>query len=535
MIRALAAALLALACASADAATYYVDYDTGVDTNNGTSTSTPWKRMPGVTGWAGSATLGSGDVICLKGGVTFPKRIYLNYFTGSTSGGSYTIQGDCAGWGSGQARVDVPASENVSAAIYVDGVNGIAVRGVFAANRLYAPNNWYAAIYVVGSAAHPVNGFTLRSAEAAYSQEGVWINDSDTTSTLPYTPNVSNILIEDVVAHDNTADASVANANCSGVRLRGAGNVTIRRLETYNNGRTCYASGLNEGRGVTIEGASQNVVLEDSNLHHDSDAAGLEGSGIEGHTSDGVIIRRNRIWGGATAAEIKHNANNWEIHGNVFDGRSLGPFQYGQDVGVDSLNGVIVNNVFITSNTGCQNGVVTISSPVRFQNNLVIAKACTDRSPIILDNRTTAWAFSAMDGIFDHNVTVGGTTALHVMTVTTGPTYANYTIPNYVANISANQLQGSQRVASTKLMGGTVPDTTPASMLGYRPPAGSALRGTGAYVGPFSDYRGCALGNPASVGAFEVCGGDDAGTRTVAGLRNASTQRAASGLRTATP
>jgi len=50
------------------AATYYSDFATGSDSNNGTSTSTPWKHMPGMSGWTGSATLSSGDVVVLKGG-----------------------------------------------------------------------------------------------------------------------------------------------------------------------------------------------------------------------------------------------------------------------------------------------------------------------------------------------------------------------------------------------------------------------------------------------------------------------------------
>jgi len=56
------------------AATYYVDFAGGADTNNGTSTSTPWKRvkgMTGVTGTAASATISDGDTIVFKGGVTW--------------------------------------------------------------------------------------------------------------------------------------------------------------------------------------------------------------------------------------------------------------------------------------------------------------------------------------------------------------------------------------------------------------------------------------------------------------------------------
>ena len=57
---------------NAMAATYYIDYDSGADSNNGTSTTTPWKRCPGMTDFAGSYTHSVGDRFVFKGGVTWP-------------------------------------------------------------------------------------------------------------------------------------------------------------------------------------------------------------------------------------------------------------------------------------------------------------------------------------------------------------------------------------------------------------------------------------------------------------------------------
>jgi hypothetical protein len=60
---------------SASAATYYADYATGSDANNGTSKVTPWKRAPGMYGCANtcaSTTPQPGDSFILKGGVTWP-------------------------------------------------------------------------------------------------------------------------------------------------------------------------------------------------------------------------------------------------------------------------------------------------------------------------------------------------------------------------------------------------------------------------------------------------------------------------------
>jgi hypothetical protein len=61
------------------AATYYVDYSTGSDGNNGTSKTTPWQHAPGMqtcTSLCKSTTIKAGDSIILKGGVTWPNASF---------------------------------------------------------------------------------------------------------------------------------------------------------------------------------------------------------------------------------------------------------------------------------------------------------------------------------------------------------------------------------------------------------------------------------------------------------------------------
>lgn len=50
---------------------YYIDYVGGSDANAGTSKATPWKRCPGMVGFAGSYTHAAGDSFVFKGGVTW--------------------------------------------------------------------------------------------------------------------------------------------------------------------------------------------------------------------------------------------------------------------------------------------------------------------------------------------------------------------------------------------------------------------------------------------------------------------------------
>ena len=75
-------------------ATYYVDFVGGADTNNGTSTATPWKRvrgMTGVTGVAAAATIAGGDTIVFKGGVTWTACYPWVPVGGSSSMVTYTV------------------------------------------------------------------------------------------------------------------------------------------------------------------------------------------------------------------------------------------------------------------------------------------------------------------------------------------------------------------------------------------------------------------------------------------------------------
>ena len=63
----------------ASAATYYVDYTNGSDSNNGTSKTTAWKYAPGMyssSGTSASTTLNAGDSVILKGCVTWPNASF---------------------------------------------------------------------------------------------------------------------------------------------------------------------------------------------------------------------------------------------------------------------------------------------------------------------------------------------------------------------------------------------------------------------------------------------------------------------------
>lgn len=64
-------------------ATYFIDYATGNDANNGTSKATPFKRHPYMVGFTGAYVHAAGDRFIFKGGVTWPNACFtMNVLAG---------------------------------------------------------------------------------------------------------------------------------------------------------------------------------------------------------------------------------------------------------------------------------------------------------------------------------------------------------------------------------------------------------------------------------------------------------------------
>jgi parallel beta-helix repeat protein len=85
--------------------TYYIDFNSGSDSNNGTSELTPWKHCPGdtnATGIADSTILTAGDIVSFKGSINYRGTILAS--TSGTSTGYIQYRGDL--WGDDAAIID---------------------------------------------------------------------------------------------------------------------------------------------------------------------------------------------------------------------------------------------------------------------------------------------------------------------------------------------------------------------------------------------------------------------------------------------
>ncbi len=88
----------------AQAATYYIDFASGADSNNGTAKATPWKRAPGMQGISGAAaakTPNAGDRFIFKGGVTWDHTCFQMNIAWSGASGNPIYFGVDSTWFSG--------------------------------------------------------------------------------------------------------------------------------------------------------------------------------------------------------------------------------------------------------------------------------------------------------------------------------------------------------------------------------------------------------------------------------------------------
>ena len=92
-------------CIELIAAQYYVDFDTGADSNNGTATGTPWKHHPDDAEATSNAniTLSAGDTVWLKGGVIYYGKLDLG---ASGTANNRILHATHPSWGSGTAIID---------------------------------------------------------------------------------------------------------------------------------------------------------------------------------------------------------------------------------------------------------------------------------------------------------------------------------------------------------------------------------------------------------------------------------------------
>lgn len=192
-------ALILAMPAGALCTTYYLDFGSGFDSNAGTSKTAPWKRAPGMAGFAGSYSHTAGDQFIFKGGVTWDKTVFN--WTISNSGSSTTpdYYGVDKTWYSG-ASWSQPIFDG-GGAVAQNNVKNIHVIGSFVTlDNLKIQNLGLPYIYNGGHAISIDN------------------NHDVTIQHCTITPNARiGILISDAVANTTMSNFTVSNNDISAV------------------------------------------------------------------------------------------------------------------------------------------------------------------------------------------------------------------------------------------------------------------------------------------------------------------------------
>lgn len=123
--------LLCLFASSLQAATYYIDYASGADTNAGSKTA-PWKRHPYMRGWGGTYSAQAGDRFIFKGGVVWPGATLPMKPTVSGASGNPMYYGIDQTWYSGAAwsRPCLDGEYAVSTGIDIGSLNWLTFEGL---------------------------------------------------------------------------------------------------------------------------------------------------------------------------------------------------------------------------------------------------------------------------------------------------------------------------------------------------------------------------------------------------------------------
>ena len=93
----------ALQSTGAAAATYYIDYASGSDSNTGLSKGSPWQRCPGMSGFSARYSHTPGDTFIFKGGATWPSVCLPLALTSSGTAGNVDTYTTDHAWYSGGA------------------------------------------------------------------------------------------------------------------------------------------------------------------------------------------------------------------------------------------------------------------------------------------------------------------------------------------------------------------------------------------------------------------------------------------------
>lgn len=304
---------------NAEAATYYVDSTSGLDTNNGTTIDTPWQTIAKVNTAIDATTIKAGDTVYFKKGETFAG--FLDVDTTGTAGniltfGAYGTGANPIIDATGNARgIDIRAMNYVTfqnltiinattcGILFYNNLDNIIVDNITISATpyaIYVGAGVYSNITISNSTFSGTTNGLLGATGTSYSDLTI-SNSSFNGSTsggfivnnLSANPN-SNIIITDSQFNENNTSNSGSN-----VLFGPTDYLTITNSEFSNNGS--YGMELSSVTNVILSGLTitynylgglyiinaNDITLSDSNLNYNSQSGiGYNGLHLAGTGSN---------------------------------------------------------------------------------------------------------------------------------------------------------------------------------------------------------------------------------------------------------
>jgi len=273
------------------AATYYIDFSAGADSQNGTSKSTSWKHNPYMSGWTGSYSHTAGDRFIFKGGVTWDSTNWRMQPTSGGTTGTYDYYGVDKTWYTGSSWTR-PVFDGASAPILPNGhmiqleagwieFDNIEMRNITSATGAqFIAVDAVSNILVTNCWLHGANQKTFSISSISRSSSGVISVVTSSPTNFTGTGTVSGCPLNCAVIYGVTGDTSV-NTYCGNQCARSSPSANLFPISAFTDNQhfsiattNSTASGSTSGGTImnsdgyilflSSGGAPANLVLDNS-------------------------------------------------------------------------------------------------------------------------------------------------------------------------------------------------------------------------------------------------------------------------------
>lgn len=316
---------------------YYVS-PTGSDSNNGTSTSTPWRTIAKVN----ASKFKAGDSVFFQGGYAFAGCPAFSTSTNVTSSSNRTPI-TVASYGNGRATllsncpgVNSDSSGPKSALFTIDGVSGFVLDNLILSGN---GNNTQFGVLIQNSNA-PVTADTI-------TVQNTDISDFTTTKPNDYSAeifivglsmtgacgSINNVQILNNTLHGARGVTSADDNGVTGYSCANLTNVHYSGNVIYNIGGRANVAGGVSGNGIVANGVTGGIM--EYNVAHDlgANANNCGGpAGLWAYQSDRVIIQFNEAYNIRPTGTVSSGACDWDgfdLDSNVTN--SIVQYNYSHD------------------------------------------------------------------------------------------------------------------------------------------------------------------------------------------------------------